>query len=40
LTAFVLNIIVATVLTVVFNATKLSNGDDETAAVDYVSDAS
>ena len=30
LTAFVLNVVVAVVLTVVFNATKLSTGDDET----------
>ncbi|MFL6089331.1 MAG: monocarboxylate uptake permease MctP [Aeromicrobium sp.] len=39
LTAFVLNIAVSTVLTVVFKAGKLGNGEDETTTVDYVSDA-
>jgi SSS family solute:Na+ symporter len=38
LSAFLLNVVIAVVLTVVFNATKLSTGDDETNSVDYVAD--
>ncbi|HEX8779758.1 MAG TPA: sodium:solute symporter [Nocardioides sp.] len=39
LTAFVLNVLVAAVLTVVLNAVKVSNGSDETIPFDYVADA-
>ena len=39
LTAFSINVIVATVLTVVLNALKVSNGSDHTAAGDYFADA-
>jgi SSS family solute:Na+ symporter len=38
LTAFVLNVIVAVVLTLVFNAMKMGNGRDETTAFDYQAD--
>src|SRR6476620_6733427 len=39
LTAFVLNVLVAVVLTFVFRALKVDNGTDETQASDYVADA-
>jgi solute:Na+ symporter, SSS family len=39
LTAFVINLIVALILTVVFNATKLSAGVDQTSPNDYLADA-
>ena len=39
LTAFVLNVLVAVVLSAILNATKVSNGSDETIAFDYFADA-
>jgi SSS family solute:Na+ symporter len=39
LTAFVLNLLVAVVLTVVFRAMNLANGADETVPSDYHADA-
>ncbi len=39
LTAFVLNVLVAVVLTLVLNAVKVSNGRDETRKADYFADA-
>jgi SSS family solute:Na+ symporter len=39
MTAFVLNVVVAVVLTVVLTAAKVSNGADETASGDYYADA-
>jgi SSS family solute:Na+ symporter len=39
LTAFVLNVAIAVVLSLVFKAIKLNNGRDETIAFDYVADA-
>jgi SSS family solute:Na+ symporter len=39
ITAFVLNLVVAVVLSVVLNATKVSNGADETTPGDYFADA-
>jgi solute:Na+ symporter, SSS family len=39
LTAFVINLLVAVLLTVLFNATKLSAGTDQTAPDDYHADA-
>src|SRR4051794_12524737 len=38
LTAFAINVVVAVVLTLVFNALKIENGRDETIAFDYVAD--
>ncbi|HET6168504.1 MAG TPA: sodium:solute symporter, partial [Marmoricola sp.] len=38
LTAFVLNVLVAIVLTLVFGAAKLGNGTDQTVAADYFAD--
>jgi SSS family solute:Na+ symporter len=39
MTAFVLNLVVTVVLTVILNLTKVSNGNDETIAFDYYADA-
>ena len=39
MTAFVLNLVIAVVLSAILNATKVSNGQDETIAFDYVADA-
>jgi solute:Na+ symporter, SSS family len=39
LTAFVLNVVIAVVVTVVLNAVKVSNGVDETTTGDYYADA-
>ena len=38
LTAFVLNVVVAVVLTLAFNAAKLGNGTDQTETTDYFAD--
>jgi SSS family solute:Na+ symporter len=38
LTAFVLNVVVAVVLTLAFRAAKVSNGTDQTASYDYFAD--
>ena len=39
MTAFVINVVVAIVLSAVLNAMKVSNGSDETIAFDYFADA-
>jgi SSS family solute:Na+ symporter len=39
LTAFVINVIVAVILTFVFKAMNMSNGDDQTSPADYHADA-
>lgn len=39
MTAFALNLVIAVVLSAILNATKVSNGQDETVAFDYVADA-
>ncbi|WP_457206047.1 monocarboxylate uptake permease MctP [Nocardioides sp. P5_C9_2] len=39
MTAFVLNLVIAVVLSAILNAAKVSNGEDETIAFDYVADA-
>jgi SSS family solute:Na+ symporter len=39
LTAFVLNTVVAVVLSLVLNAAKVGNGTDETTVADYYADA-
>ena len=39
MTAFVLNLVVSVVLSAILNATKVSNGQDETIAFDYFADA-
>ena len=39
MTAFVLNLVVAVVLSLVLNAAKVTNGSDETTAGDYFADA-
>jgi solute:Na+ symporter, SSS family len=39
LTAFVINVIVAVIVTLVLNAMKVSNGRDETIKGDYFADA-
>jgi solute:Na+ symporter, SSS family len=39
MTAFVLNVVIAVVLSAILNAAKVSNGQDETVAFDYVADA-
>jgi SSS family solute:Na+ symporter len=39
MTAFAINVVVAVVLSLVLNAVKVSNGDDETAVADYFADA-
>jgi SSS family solute:Na+ symporter len=38
LTAFVLNVLIAAVLTVVLNAAKVGNGTDQTESQDYFAD--
>jgi SSS family solute:Na+ symporter len=40
LTAFVLNVLVAVVLTLAFRAAKMSNGTDQTMSYDYFADVS
>ena len=40
LTAFVLNVVVAVVLTLALRAAKVSNGTDQTVSCDYFADAS
>ena len=39
MTAFVLNLVIAVVLSAVLNATKAANGVDETTRSDYYADA-
>ena len=39
MTAFTINVVLAVVLSAVLNATKVSNGRDETIAFDYFADA-
>jgi SSS family solute:Na+ symporter len=39
MTAFALNLVVSIVLSAVLNATKVSNGEDETTKSDYFADA-
>ena len=39
MTAFVINLVIAVVLSVVLNATKAGNGVDETTKSDYFADA-
>ena len=38
-TAFVINVVLAVVLSAILNATKVSNGRDETIPFDYFADA-
>ena len=39
MTAFVINVVLATVVTAILNALKVSNGSDETIPFDYFADA-
>ena len=39
MTAFVLNLVIAVVLSAILNAVKVSNGEDETIPFDYIADA-
>ena len=39
MTAFVLNLVITVVLSAILNAAKVSNGEDETIAFDYIADA-